>query len=104
MPKLEYTLAAVNASLKEVVLEQRGSSLSMRARRCHRNREVIASFPYQQRIALNLPGNPDGLKRAEKDARLLGARLATKEFDWTDYEVHLVKVKHTTKDVILKWI
>ncbi|MBT9316215.1 site-specific integrase [Leptothoe spongobia] len=103
MPKLEYTLAAVNARLKanntKVVLEQRGSSLSMRATlppKPGSNRIV----PYQQRIALNLPANPDGLKRAEKDARLLGARLATKEFDWIDYEVHLVKVKHTAKDVI----
>ena len=35
----------------------------------------------QQRVSLGLPANPDGLRRAEKEARLLGAQLAAREFD-----------------------
>jgi integrase len=43
--------------------------------------------PYQQRISLNLPANPAGLRQAEKQARLLGAQLAARDFDWQDWGV-----------------
>ncbi|MEO1399701.1 MAG: hypothetical protein AAFV72_00420 [Cyanobacteria bacterium J06635_1] len=103
MPKLEYTLVAVNTRLKasntRVTLEQRGDALNMRATLPPKpgSDRIV---PYQQRIALNLPANPEGLKRAEKDARLLGARLATKEFDWVDYEIYQVKSQHTISTLI----
>ncbi len=41
--------------------------------------------PYQQRIYLKLPANPAGLRAAEKEARLLGALVASREFDWSRY-------------------
>jgi integrase len=40
---------------------------------------------HQQRIALGIYNNPDGVSRAEKQARLVGALLARCEFDWTPY-------------------
>lgn len=47
--------------------------------------DSLKQEPHQQRISLNLPANPAGLRQAEKEARLLGAQLATREFDWADW-------------------
>ncbi|MEM9090365.1 MAG: site-specific integrase [Cyanobacteria bacterium P01_F01_bin.53] len=44
-----------------------------------------ATRPHQQRIFLRLPANPAGLRTAAKEARLVGALLASKEFDWGRY-------------------
>lgn len=41
---------------------------------------------YQQRIYLGVPANPAGLRRAEKEARIVGAQLAGGEFDWARYD------------------
>jgi hypothetical protein len=38
-------------------------------------------------VSLGLPANPDGLRRAEKEARLLGAQLAAREFEWERWGV-----------------
>ncbi|MFK8182301.1 MAG: hypothetical protein AB8B99_02925 [Phormidesmis sp.] len=41
--------------------------------------------PYQQRIYPSFPANPAGLRAAAKEARLVGALLASKEFNWARY-------------------
>jgi hypothetical protein len=40
------------------------------------------THPHQQRIALRLPLNKDGLKRAEDEAKKIGGLLSCKEFSW----------------------
>jgi integrase len=42
-------------------------------------------LPYQQKLSLGVPASEAGFKRAEKEARLIGAELAAKEFDWAKY-------------------
>jgi hypothetical protein len=43
--------------------------------------------PYQQRISIGSPANLAGLREAEKLARLAGAQLAAREFEWNDWGV-----------------
>ena len=40
---------------------------------------------YQQRLALGIHANPLGIKKAETEARKIGALLDCKEFDWLPY-------------------
>lgn len=42
--------------------------------------------PYQQRIFFRCPANPAGLRRAEREARLVGAQIINREFDWGRYD------------------
>jgi integrase len=84
----DQILAAVNSRLRQgcwgVSVQIRGGRLSLRA--------VLPpapgsgrTAPYQQQIALHLRANPEGLRAAEAQARLLAARLATDKFSWADY-------------------
>ena len=59
------------------------------------------SYPYQQRICLNLLGTPRAVKFAEAQAKLLGAELETKSFDWSrwDYSPH-----RPTAETIADWV
>ena len=41
--------------------------------------------PYQQKIASRLPCSRQGIKKARLEAVLLGAKLVTEQFDWSDY-------------------
>ncbi|MEM1240757.1 MAG: hypothetical protein AAGI45_13025 [Cyanobacteria bacterium P01_H01_bin.26] len=41
--------------------------------------------PYQQKIASGLPVSRVGIKRAQAEAVVLGAKLVTKEFEWADH-------------------
>ncbi len=41
--------------------------------------------PYQQRIALSIYANHEGLRLAEREARKVGALAACREFSWTPY-------------------
>ncbi|MEP0879229.1 site-specific integrase [Funiculus sociatus GB2-M2] len=42
-------------------------------------------LPYQQHLSLQLKANPIGLKRAEAEAKKIGAALDLKEFSWANY-------------------
>jgi hypothetical protein len=86
--KTEYTLEAVNDRLAQARAKckiiQRGEMLW-----------VQATFPpkpgsdrprpYQQKISLGVPASEAGFRQAEKEARLIGAELAGKEFRWEKY-------------------
>ncbi|MBD2054784.1 hypothetical protein H6F88_01885 [Oculatella sp. FACHB-28] len=89
MAKSEYNLNAVNQRLKaaktKVSIKQRGGSLSMVATLPPKSGSDRPN-PYRQVIALHLPASENGFKRAEQEARLLGARLAAREFDWSLYQ------------------
>ncbi|MGG6297841.1 hypothetical protein ACQ4M4_25895 [Leptolyngbya sp. AN02str] len=86
--RTEWTLEAVNQRLKDgrvrVQLQQVGNRLLMRATLPPKPGSDRPK-PYQQRIFLGLPANPDGFRRAEAEARLLGSRLVMGQFDWAAY-------------------
>ncbi len=85
--EVDQRIAAINTRLKAgtvgVRVERRGSCLSLVAtlppRPSSRSKKTK---PHQQRISLGLLTNPKGLKQSEEEARLLGLRLATRQFDW----------------------
>ena len=85
---LSEKIAGVNAQLKSglvgVVVGQNGNKLHLRGILPPKPKSSKTK-PYQQRIFLHLPANPDGLRTAAKEARLLGALLASREFDWGRY-------------------
>lgn len=88
MPRIEYTPRAVTKRLKDGKVQarvyRRGNRLWLQATlppKPNSDREN----PYQQRISLGLPANEDGYRRAEQEAQLLGARLASGTFEWRDY-------------------
>ena len=62
----------------------------------------LKTIPYQQKIALKIRANPAGLKRAEAEAKKIGAALALKEFDWTLYVSHVTTPSE--KRTIAEWI
>jgi integrase len=93
--KLNQANGRLKAAKLGVRIEQRGSKLSL-----------VATFPpkpkadhqewKQQRLALGIYANGAGLQQTEKEARKVGALLATREFRWQDYlqsELPAVKVK-----------
>ncbi len=86
--KLEYSLSAVNGRLAiarvRVKLQVRGGRIW-----------VQGTFPpkpgsdrprdYQQQFSLKVPASDEGFRQAEKEARLIGAELVSKEFRWEKY-------------------
>lgn len=87
--KLDQQLQQVNQRLKLAQLglhiERRGQRLSLRGNLpprpgSHRLR------PYQQRLSLGLPATPSGLKAAEREAKIIAAKLLENTFRWQDYE------------------
>jgi integrase len=89
--EIDQRTTEINARLKAgkvgVRVERRGSCLSLVATLPPRpGSKSKRTKPYQQRIALRLLTNPKGLKQAEEEAKLLGARLATRQFDWDLYD------------------
>ncbi|KPQ34594.1 MAG: Phage integrase family [Phormidesmis priestleyi Ana] len=80
----------INAQLRDrktgVTIGQRGGKLYLRATLPPKpgSKKIKAS---QQRISLKLPANPAGLRKAEKEARLMGELLASGEFNWARYVI-----------------
>lgn len=56
--------------------------------------------PYQQQIALGIYANPAGISFAEKEARKVGALLASRAFDWNLY----VRKEEPDTETIASWI
>lgn len=79
--KLRQVNGRLKASKTGVAVEQHGGVLRLRATLPPKP-GAKQTEAHQQRVSLGLPANPDGLRRAEKEARLLGAQLAAREFDW----------------------
>jgi integrase len=85
---IQHSLKVINARLKAahlgVNLQLRGNSLSLVATLTPRPNSTQKKR-HQQRIPLKLLASPQGLKQAEAEAKLLGARIAAREFDWSFY-------------------
>lgn len=97
--EIQRSLSEMNARLKAaklgVCVQLRGSCLSLVATLPPRPGSTRPNR-HQQRISLKLLANPKGLKQAEAEAKLLGARLAAREFDWSQYLNHEEEVSDTT--------
>ena len=98
-PKLRQVNGRLKASNTGASVEQRGERLLLRATLPPRPHSPKGK-PYQQRVSTGLPANPAGLREAEKRARLLGAQIVAREFDWTDWGV--LENKQTL--TCLEWI
>ena len=81
-------LKQVNSRLKGANIrpriELKGNSLYLRATLPpHPNSDRTSA--HQQHLSLKVKATPEGLKRAEAEAKKVGAALDLKEFDWADY-------------------
>jgi integrase len=85
---IDQRLVQVNQRLKiaqmGLQVERRGEKLSLRGTLPPRPGSPRLK-PYQQRISLNLPATPAGLKQAEQEAKIIAAQLLQKTFDWRQY-------------------
>jgi integrase len=89
MPRdTEYTIEAVNARLKnarcKVTLFLRGKMLWAQATFPPKPGSDRPK-PYQQALRLGVVASESGLRRAEREAQLIGAELAAGQFDWSKY-------------------
>jgi hypothetical protein len=86
--KTEYTLEAVNDRLAQArakcKIVQRGEMLWAQATLPPKPGSD-RSRPYQQKISLGVAASEAGFRQAEKEARIIGAELAGKEFRWEKY-------------------
>ena len=84
----DHKLKHVNLRLKAANIRPRieckGDSLYLRATLPPKPNSDRTS-PYQQHLSLKVKANPEGLKRAEAQAKKVGAALDLKDFDWADY-------------------
>ncbi|HEY9818223.1 MAG TPA: hypothetical protein V6D20_20820, partial [Candidatus Obscuribacterales bacterium] len=81
-------LVLLNQRLKAaqlgVSIEQRGNKLSLRGTLPPRPGSDRLR-PYQQRLSLNLPATPGGLKQAEQQAKIIAGQLLQQTFSWQAY-------------------
>lgn len=87
-PAIDDQIAKLNQRLKAaqfgLQIERRGQKLNLRG--------VLPPRPgsprlrsHQQRLSLNLPATPAGLKQAEQTAKIIAAQLIQNSFDWRQY-------------------
>jgi hypothetical protein len=85
---LKWTLEVVNNRLKAgkigVAVRQRGDRLSLRATLPPKPASNKEHW-HQQDISLGIYANVAGLQAAEAEAKLLGGRIASGEFNWSQY-------------------
>lgn len=67
-----------------LIIERRGTKLGLRGTLPPRPGSHRLN-PHQQRIPLNLPLSPKGLKQAEQTAKIVAADLLQSSFDWSKY-------------------
>jgi integrase len=85
---IDSQINRVNQRMKlaqmELRIERRGEKLSIRGilpPRPHSEHDR----PHQQRLSLNLPATPTGLKQAERQIKIITAELLQERFDWRNY-------------------
>lgn len=85
---LDDQIVKVNQRLKlaqmGLQIERRGQKLSLRGTLPPRPGSARLNAS-QQRISLNLPATPIGLKQAEQQAKIIAAQLIQNSFDWRPY-------------------
>lgn len=85
---IDPQIAQVNQRLKVAQMgfqiERRGQKLSLRGTLPPRPGSSRLRS-HQQRISLNLPATPAGLKQAEQQVKIIAAQLIQNTFDWGQY-------------------
>ncbi|XFA73098.1 site-specific integrase [Thermosynechococcaceae cyanobacterium Okahandja] len=85
---IDGQIAQVNQRLKAAQLglqiERRGQRLNLRGTFPPRP-GTQRLRPHQQRLSLALPATAAGLKQAEKEAKIIAAKLLDQSFRWQDY-------------------
>lgn len=85
---IDGRIAQANGRLKaakvRVSIERRGGMLWLRGTFPPKPGSP-QSKPYRQKISLGVKANPAGVQFAEKQARLMGAQLQVKQFDWAEW-------------------
>lgn len=82
--KLKHVNSRLKGANIRPRIERKGDSLYLRATLPpHPNSDRTSS--YQQHLSLKVKATPEGLKRAEAEAKKVGAALDLKEFDWANY-------------------
>ncbi|TVQ17798.1 MAG: site-specific integrase [Leptolyngbya sp. DLM2.Bin15] len=85
---IDERLVILNQRLKAaqlgVSIERRGNKLSLRGTLPPRPGSDRLR-PYQQRLSLNLPATPGGLKQAEQQAKIIAGQLLQQTFSWQAY-------------------
>ncbi|MBD1914144.1 MULTISPECIES: site-specific integrase [unclassified Leptolyngbya] len=85
---IDNRIAQTNQRLKAARLglkiERRGQQLALRGTLPPRPGSHRLN-PHQQRIPLELPATPTGLKEAEQTAKVIAAQLIQKTFEWRTY-------------------
>jgi integrase len=64
--------------------------------------EAKCSKPHQQHIPLDLKTTPEGLRRAEAEAKKVGAALDLKEFNWANYPLRAAT--KTAPQTVADWL
>ena len=89
MSDIDAQLVKINQRLKVaqlgVQLERRGKKLSLRGTLPPRPQSARVR-PHQQRLSLGLPATKAGLKQAEREAKIVAAKLLEQQFDWQHYQ------------------
>jgi hypothetical protein len=83
-PRLERINQRLKAAQLGVMIERRGTRLSLRGTFPPRPGSDRLR-PYQQRLSLNLPATSDGLKQAEQEAKIIAGQLLQQTFSWASY-------------------
>ncbi|MBD2059487.1 hypothetical protein H6F88_26410 [Oculatella sp. FACHB-28] len=76
--------ARLKAAKMGVALQLRGDRISLVATLPPKP-DSIKTKDHQQRIPLGIYASHQGLKQAEAEAKMVGAKLAAKTFEWADY-------------------
>ncbi|MBD2462202.1 site-specific integrase [Oscillatoria sp. FACHB-1407] len=88
LSSIDTRILQINQRLKSAQLglqvERRGEKLSLRGTLPPRPGSDRLR-PHQQRLSLNLPATPTGLKQAEQEAKIIAAQLIQNTFSWKPY-------------------
>jgi len=82
--RITQTNQRLKAARLGLKIERRGQRLGLRGTLPPRPGSHHLN-PHQQRIPLELPATPTGLKQAEQTAKVIAAQLIQNTFEWRDY-------------------
>lgn len=82
--KISQTNQRLKAAQMGLQIERRGQKLSLRGKFPPRP-DSPRLRSHQQRLSLNLPATPAGLKQAEQEVKIIAAQLLQNTFSWRNY-------------------
>lgn len=83
-PRIAQTNQRLKAARMGLQIERRGTKLCLRGTLPPRPGSTRLR-PYQQRLPLDLPATPAGLKQAEQQVKIIAAQLIQNSFDWRQH-------------------